>query len=104
MLKIQTLLVATTVAMGGVSAFAADADVSPASNQERPASAEAPKAPQPGTFAPGGINPSSVPLNNNMQFLGLQNATQMETRKFQTLSNPSGVRHDINLNPVRNMK
>ena len=104
MSKIPALLVAATLAMGGVLAFAADTDAPPASNQERPASVDVPKAPQPGTFAPGGINPSTMPLNNNMQFLGIQNASQMEARKFQTLSNPSGVRNDINLNPVRNIK
>lgn len=40
----------------------------------------------------------------NMQFLALQEATQMESRKFQTLSNASKARHDIALNAIRNMK
>jgi hypothetical protein len=40
----------------------------------------------------------------NLQFLALQEATQMESRKFQTLSNASKARHDIALNAIRNMK
>lgn len=40
----------------------------------------------------------------NMQFLALQEATQMESRRFQTLSNASKARHDIALNSIRNMK
>lgn len=40
----------------------------------------------------------------NMQFMALQEATQMESRKFQTLSNASKARHDIALNAIRNMK
>lgn len=40
----------------------------------------------------------------NIQFLALQEATQMESRKFQTLSNASKARHDIALNAIRNMK
>lgn len=40
----------------------------------------------------------------NMQFLALQEATQMESRKFHTLSNASKARHDIALNAIRNMK
>jgi len=40
----------------------------------------------------------------NMQFLALQEATQMESRRFQTLSNASKARHDIALNAIRNMK
>ena len=40
----------------------------------------------------------------NMQFLALQEATQMESRKFQTLSNASKARHDVALNAIRNMK
>jgi hypothetical protein len=40
----------------------------------------------------------------NMQFLALQEATQMESRKFQTLSNASKARHDIAMNAIRNMK
>ncbi len=40
----------------------------------------------------------------NMQFLALQEATQMESRKFNTLSNASKARHDIALNAIRNMK
>jgi flagellar biosynthesis chaperone FliJ len=40
----------------------------------------------------------------NMQFLALQEATQKNLRKFQTLSNASKARHDIALNAIRNMK
>ncbi len=40
----------------------------------------------------------------NMQFLALQEATQTESRRFQTLSNASKARHDIALNAIRNMK
>jgi len=40
----------------------------------------------------------------NMQFLALQEATQMESRRFQTLSNASKARHDIALNAIRNVK
>ena len=40
----------------------------------------------------------------NMQFLALQEATQMESRLFQTLSNASKARHDIAMNAIRNMK
>ncbi len=40
----------------------------------------------------------------NIQFLALQEATQMESRKYQTLSNASKARHDIALNSIRNMK
>lgn len=40
----------------------------------------------------------------NMQFLALQEATQTESRKFQTLSNASKARHDIAMNAIRNIK
>jgi hypothetical protein len=40
----------------------------------------------------------------NTQFLALQEATQMESRRFQTLSNASKARHDIAMNAIRNMK
>ena len=40
----------------------------------------------------------------NMQFLALQEATQMESRNFQKLSNDSKARHDIAMNAIRNMK
>jgi len=40
----------------------------------------------------------------NMQFLSLQEATQMESRKFQTLSNASKARHEIAMNAIRNLK
>lgn len=40
----------------------------------------------------------------NMQLVALQNAIQMESRKFQTLSNASKARHDTAMNSIRNMK
>ena len=40
----------------------------------------------------------------NMQFMALQNAVQMESRKFQTLSNASKARHDIAMASIRNTK
>ena len=40
----------------------------------------------------------------NTQFVALQEATQMESRRFQTLSNASKARHDIAMNAIRNMK
>ena len=40
----------------------------------------------------------------NMQFLALQEATQMESRRFQTLSNASKARHSIVMNAVGNAR
>lgn len=40
----------------------------------------------------------------NMAFLKLQEAVQMESRRFQTLSNASKARHDIALNAIRSIK
>jgi hypothetical protein len=40
----------------------------------------------------------------NMQFLALQNAVQMESRKFQTLSNASKARHDIAMRSISNTR
>ncbi len=40
----------------------------------------------------------------NMQFLALQNAIQMESRKFQTLSNASRARHDIAMKSINNTR
>ena len=40
----------------------------------------------------------------NMEFLSLQNEIQMESRKFQTLSNAMKSRHDAAMNAIRNMK
>ena len=40
----------------------------------------------------------------NMQFLALQNAVQMESRKFQTLSSASKARHDIAMAAIRNTR
>lgn len=40
----------------------------------------------------------------NMEFLALQNNMQMESRKFNTVSNALKARHDIAMNSIRNMK
>jgi hypothetical protein len=40
----------------------------------------------------------------NMEFLALQNATQAESRKFQTLSNASKARHDIAMNAINALR
>ena len=40
----------------------------------------------------------------NMQFLALQNAIQMESRKFQTLSSASRARHDIAMKSIKNTR
>lgn len=40
----------------------------------------------------------------NMQFLALQEATQMESRRFNRMSTASKARHDIAMNAIRNMK
>jgi hypothetical protein len=40
----------------------------------------------------------------NVSFLALQQALQMESRKFQNLSNASKTRHDLAMNAIRNTK
>jgi bifunctional pyridoxal-dependent enzyme with beta-cystathionase and maltose regulon repressor activities len=40
----------------------------------------------------------------NMQFLALREASEKESRKFQTLSNASKARHDIAMNAIRNLR
>lgn len=40
----------------------------------------------------------------NLQFLALQNAVQMESRKFQTLSNAAKARHDVAMASIRNTR
>ena len=40
----------------------------------------------------------------NMEFQNLQNSIQMESRKFQTLSNAAKARHDVAMAAVRNLK
>jgi hypothetical protein len=40
----------------------------------------------------------------NMQFLQLQEAVQMQSRQYQTLSNASSARHQAAMNSIRNMK
>lgn len=40
----------------------------------------------------------------NMQFLALRQASEKESRKFQTLSNASKARHDIAMNAIRNLR
>ena len=41
---------------------------------------------------------------SNRQFLLLQDAIQMESRKYQTLSNAARTRHDIAMAAIRNMR
>ena len=43
-------------------------------------------------------------MKMNMQFIGLQNSMQMESRQFQAVSNALKVRHDSAMSAVRNMK
>ncbi len=38
------------------------------------------------------------------QFLALRNSMQMESQKYQTISNTLKARHDIAMNSIRNMK
>jgi hypothetical protein len=40
----------------------------------------------------------------NAQLAALRKAVQMESRRFQTLSNASRARHDAAMNAIRNMK
>ena len=40
----------------------------------------------------------------NMQVMALQNAIQMESRKFQTISNVMRARHDIAMAAIRNTR
>ena len=40
----------------------------------------------------------------NLQFMKLQEATQMESRRFQTLSNASKARHEAAMSSIRNIK
>jgi len=58
----------------------------------------------PGLKGVAGADMTKKMAQMNMQFLALQEATQMESRRFQTLSNASKARHDIALNAIRNMK
>ena len=43
-------------------------------------------------------------MKMNMQFLQLQNAMQMESWKYNTVSNALKVRHESSMAAVRNMK
>ncbi len=58
----------------------------------------------PGLMGTAGADMAKQMAQMNMQFLALQEATQTESRRFQTLSNASKARHDIALNAIRNMK
>lgn len=49
-------------------------------------------------------SPTTDTAKLNSQFLALQNAVQMESRKFQTLSNVSKARHDIAMAAIRNTR
>jgi len=53
----------------------------------------------------GGVTLQEAPVAPvSAEALALQEATQMESRRFQTLSNASKARHDIALNAIKNMK
>jgi hypothetical protein len=43
-------------------------------------------------------------LDDTMQFLALQNAVQMESRRYQTLSNASKAAQDAENNTIRNTR
>ena len=58
----------------------------------------------PGLAGKAGADMMKKMAQMNMQFLALQEATQMESRKFQTLSNASKARHEIAMNAIRNIK
>lgn len=49
-------------------------------------------------------SPATDMATLNAEFLTLQNAVQMESRKFQTLSNASKARHDIAMAAIRNTR
>ena len=112
MSKVPALLAASILVLGAAPVFASDADAPPAAAQNGVPPVEVSKAvypTAPGSAAAVNVGPGVEPATEKMkmmssQFLNLQNATQMESRQFQTLSNPSSVRHDINLNPIRNIK
>jgi hypothetical protein len=40
----------------------------------------------------------------NMQFAAIQEATQSEAKKFQTITNASKARHDVTVNAIKNIK
>lgn len=61
------------------------------------------------TQAIGGMDAGSGSMvaemaKQNAQFMALQNAVQMESRKFQTLSNVAKARHDIAMSAIRNTR
>jgi hypothetical protein len=58
----------------------------------------------PGLAGVAGADMAKKMAQMNVQFLALQEATQQESRRFQTLSNASKARHDVALNAIRNMK
>ena len=51
-----------------------------------------------------GVRPLNPVDQRNRASWVFEAATQMESRKFTTLSNASKARHDIALNAIRNMK
>ena len=58
----------------------------------------------PGLMGTAGKDMMQKMAQMNLQFMELQETTQTESRRFQTLSNASKARHDIALNAIRNMK
>ena len=51
-----------------------------------------------------GSSPMREMAKLNAQFLALQNAVQMESRKYQTISNASKARHDVAMAAIRNTR
>jgi hypothetical protein len=58
----------------------------------------------PGLMGAAGKDMMQKMAQMNLQFLELQQATQTESRRFQTLSNASKARHEVAMNAIRNMK
>jgi len=52
----------------------------------------------------GGVIAMTQMASQEPQFLALQQSIQMESRKFQTLSNASKARHDIAMNVINNTR
>ncbi|HEV2883720.1 MAG TPA: hypothetical protein VGW36_02620 [Pyrinomonadaceae bacterium] len=52
----------------------------------------------------GGPDTAARLARLNTQFAALQEATQMESRKFQTLSNASKTRHEAAMSSIRNIR
>ena len=58
----------------------------------------------PGLKATAGADLKQKIAQMNLQFGQLQETTQMESRRFQTLSNASKARHEVAMSAIRNLK